>query len=72
MVIGGGVAAFFILRDMFRFGRQRIPFPLLAGIVLLFTGVGYVVAGYAGPILGASLLIGDLLGRWTAKRSVPG
>jgi len=66
------VGLFLIVRDMFRFARQGIPFPLMATIAILFTGLGCVVAGPAALILAPCLLAADLSGRWAVRRTDTG
>jgi hypothetical protein len=68
IVLGAVVGSNIILRDIFRFARQGIPFPLMAGIATLFAALAYLVLGPAGLLIAPCLLTADLLGRWKIRR----
>ena len=62
VVVFGGVG-YFVIRDAFRFGQQDIPVSWMAGIVLLFTGAAYVVAGFPALTIAPMLAIAYAIGR---------
>ena len=62
------VFVYWMLRDMFRFGRQKFPWWVGAVAGTLFGAAGFWAAGPAGVSAGAPFLIAFGLGRWKAGR----
>jgi hypothetical protein len=61
VVIGGGVL-YFVVRDLFRFGRRGIPVGWVIAIIALLAGIAFWAVRYPGlliaPILGLAYGLG--------------
>jgi hypothetical protein len=57
-----------VLRDLFRFGRDGFPWLLAVGVSALFGGVAFWIMGWFGALAGAPVLVAFGFGRHAVHR----
>ena len=59
-----GLFAFFLLRDVYRFGRRGILFPYILGLCGLVSAVGFVLGGALAAAISSPVLVLYGIGWW--------